>query len=316
MSREVFIVSHSDQESRSRCEWAHHYGYGYQLVPKKLQFHTALGLCLHEMLAGYYTALKNGEPWEDAVDAGLDVWFEIVRTVKYDYDVTPKAKELYERYTEAFNPWEWEILWVEEYMEYQLTDELILNGVLDLVVRAKTGKLKGQIGVVDHKVVLNFMTEGEVETHSQLPKYAFCLNRLGIFDKPVTFGILNQIRRRDMKDPSDDMLFARYVLTGDRFTETLQTSFINEHIKQSKRIMELRRLEKPYFWKDYSNRTTIKDICKWCDFRLLCVRELKGLSIETEKRVQYKKRDLSYRENRVRVNGIARGIPEDNSQDS
>lgn len=310
MAREVFIISHSDQESRSRCEWAHHYGYGYRLTPKKQQEHTQIGLCGHEMLAGYYTALKNSEPWEDAVEAGLEVWQEIIRTNKYDYDAIAKAKKLYDRYVEAFDPWEWEILWVEEYMEYQLTDELILNGVIDLVVRAKTGRLKGQIGVIDHKFVLNFMMDGEVETHAQTPKYAYCLNRLGIFDKPITFTVLNQVRYREMKNPSDDMLFARYVLTGDRLTETLQASFINEHIKQSKRIMELRRLEDPYFWKDHSGRTTIKDICKWCDYRLLCVRELKGLSIETESKVQYKKRDLSYRDKRVRVNGVTREISE------
>lgn len=301
----MYVISHSDAEQHSRCEWAHHYSYGYNITPKQQAEHLQLGHSFHEIIAGYYRGLRDGENYDDSVDAGLLIHQQQVKDKKYDMTVLGTVIELYNKYVEYYNPDEWEILWVEEYMEYQVTDNLILNGEIDLVVRAKTGKLYGQIGVVDHKTCYNFMTNKEIGTHSQIPKYVFALNRMKIFDQKITFGILNQIRWREVKNI--DKLFSRIVLTEqNNMSEVKQANFINEYIKQANRIIPKRNLPDPYFWKDSSNRTTIKDICKYCDFQSLCVEELEGKNSDLTRRVYFSVKDLSYRQNRTRVNGKPR----------
>lgn len=304
METDKLIVSHSEAELHSRCEWAHHYAYGYNLTPKETAEHIQLGSLVHQMFAGYYQAIRDGAEKDEAIKAGHWVWQKAVIEKEYDLDICNRGLELFDKYVQYFNHKEWEILWVEEYTEYLVADKFILNGELDLVVRAKTGKLFGQIGVVDHKICYNFMTKDAIGTHSQIPKYVHILNKLQVFDQPITFGIINQIRWRSVSDVNK--MFSRVVIGENDLTEVKTANFIAEYLKQAERIAEKRALGDPSLWKGKSARTTIKDICKYCDFSDPCIEELEGRNPATTLKVYFKQKDLSYRKNRTRVNGKPR----------
>lgn len=311
MTREKYIISHSEAELHSRCEWAHRYGYGYTLTPKTTNDFLQTGSLGHELLQGYYEGLRDGMNFDDAYARGFDVWKNAIAEKKYDLKICNRVLKYYNLYTDFFHPDEWEIFWVEEYMEYSVTDEFILNGQIDLVVRAKSGPLFGRMGVVDHKWVYNFTNDNALGTHSQLPKYVYALNKLDIFPQKLDFAIINQIRWRDIeniKSPADH--FSRLVLQNERLSEFKQASFMNEYLKQAKRIAEKRNLE-PKYWEDHSARTTIKDICKYCDFADLCIQELEGGDIRTSMKVHFAQRDLSYRDERKRINGVTRRSSEE-----
>lgn len=297
---EVYIISHSSAESHSRCEWAHHYSYGYGVSLKEQAEHLQIGKCFHQVVAGYYGALKLGMGWEEARNAGREVWRQHMMERKYDLEVLSVVIDLFDKYAGYYNHKEWEILWVEEYMEYKVTDNIILNGEIDLVIRCKNRHSKhyGKLGIVDHKTCFNFMTQNELGTHSQIPKYIFAMNMMDIFGETIQFGIINQIRWRSVKDVNK--LFSRLELDHN---EVKEANFINEYIKQCKRIIPKKQLPDPYFWKDVSNRTTIKDICKYCDYSALCIEELEGTDSTRTMEAFYAKKDYSYRAARKRVNG-------------
>lgn len=306
----MHVISHSNAESHSRCEWAHHYGYGYNITPKETADHIQIGKLFHEMAAGYYDALKQGFKYPDAVQAGQIIWQQALLTKKYNLEVCNLVIELYNKYVAYFDFNEWEILWVEEYIEYQVSDNVILNGEIDLVIRDKrrSSPTRGKLGIVDHKTCYNFMTQKELGTHSQIPKYIFAVNMMKIFDEPITFGLINQVRWREVKDVNK--LFSRLTLEP---SEIKQAAFINEYLKQCREVVKKNELPDPYFWKDLSKRTTIKDICKYCDFNQLCVEELEGGTGKRTMQAYYKKKDYSYRAARERVNGKPITSEEDDS---
>lgn len=307
-----YIVSHSDAEQHSRCEWAHHYSYGFNLVPKKMPEHLQRGDMGHKVLAGYYRAVRDGYNWDDACEAGRAAWRECLKTGKYDFEIADEVLKIFEAYVEYYHPNEWEIIWVEEYIEYQVTDNFVLNGEIDLVIRDKRrGKFFGKLGIVDHKWSFNFMTAKEVETHSQIPKYMFACNQMDLFGEEIQFGLINELRWRSVKNVSD--MFAREPLEP---SEIKQAAFIAEYIKQCNRIVPKRNLEDPVYWKEHSGRTTIKDICRSCDFVTPCVEELNGKSPDTTLKVYFTQKDHSYREQRTRVNGKPIRSEGNDSQDS
>lgn len=293
-------ISHSEAELHSRCEWAHRLNYGYGIVSNQPNKHLDIGTAFHEMVAAFYEGVKAGDNWDDCYDRGMEVYKSFFASEKID-KIIPEYVNIaflcFERYVEHYNFKEWEIYWVEQYIEVPVDHAVKLNGVIDLVALIKTGRHRGRLAVIDHKSCFNFMDPNSVGTHSQIPKYVWAVNELKKFDKKVTLGIINQVRWREIKIPTPEKVFRRIEIFGDDLTQTKQESFIEEYKKQAHRI-HTKRMLPIAAWERHSTRTTIKDICKYCDYAKPCITELEGRNPSLTLSVYFTPKDLTYREQR------------------
>lgn len=314
----VETVSDSEIGQVTRCQMAHFFGYGMSITPKVASSYLQVGLVFHEMMAAYYQNLKDGENWDDACDAGYLAGTMALMENRYFAEYVETATRMFEEYVQKSDGLEWEVVAVEEAIEYLLDDEVALIGVVDLVVRIKRASkeilkkypdIVGKLAIVDHKSCYNFWTKKERMMHVQLPKYIFAANRTKQFgDELIEYGIIHMVRTRsDAKQ-----LFERDVIKPSL---QRQVNIVNDHIKAAKRlIIPLRKLPLP-LWEMNAVRTTNKDICKNCDFINLCDRKLEGVStyeIIAEIRTYFKKRDLKYREER-KMRALKRELEENGS---
>jgi hypothetical protein len=206
---------------------------------------------------------------------------------------------LYDRYVEYYHPREWEVLAAEEYFEFPIDDkeEIILNFAIDLAIRQRgKGKYAGDVGIVDHKAVGNFLTNNELAMHTQLPKYIYAANQLGLFGGNIKFGILNQVRYKAPQKFDASKTFARVILEP---SVARQENMIKEHLKTARHIVRKRKMPVTEV-REEATKTLIKDICKWCDYRSPCDQELEGNDPSQTLAVFFKPRDYSYREGRVK----------------
>lgn len=302
-------VSDSEVSQHNRCERAHLYGYGYGLSPKRESDPLEIGKLFHEMIAAYNVACQSymagGEivDWEDCVDAGLAEGIKACfKENRYREDIHEIAQDCYLRFVYE-DTLDLDIIAVEDYIEYQLSDTVVMNGVIDLVARVREVKrnapkwlkdLKGKLVIIDYKTCYNFFTLNELTMHVQIPKYVLAANRTNRYGEKIEGAIISQIRWRDN---------ARQISKLDPvdIDPMRITGIVDEHLKTAERIIEKRQTVPPYDWGHLVTRTLNKDICKNCSFLDLCNAELRGdskVAIEQQINHDFKPRDTSYRKNR------------------
>ncbi len=300
-------VSPSEVNTYNRCETAHRFGYGHELSPLNVSDPLQIGLCFHEGAAEFYSSLNKFRAGEldDIEDCRWLANLQMERSLadfRYWEENVLAAKDAFNKYLDIIDTLEWEVLAVEDYVEYPVSDEINLHGVIDLAVRIKRAPadkkyLEGKVVLVDHKTCYNFFTYAELRLHAQLPKYVFIANKTMRYGEKVHGAIVNQIRwRHDARDK-----VRRSYIDGEDLTYEKQVNLVNEHVKTANRILERRHLPLSQ-WKDKATRVIDnKDICGKCDFADLCELEVNGASpnrMRTEIETYYQRKDLSYRETR------------------
>ncbi len=295
MSLLAETISHSEVESYSRCQKAHLFSYGMGLTSIEPNVFLQTGNAFHELAEIYYKALKAGAEGTEAFIEANTHYMSLVLSGKYETEFLNTAHRLFKDYVDFYDWREWEVLMVEGYFEFPLTDEITFNGHIDLVVRFKNGPHVGKLGVVDHKTGLNFMNQVQVDMHSQIPKYIYVLNSLPLFDQSVKVGVINQARWRKVTNPIDQ--FSRREITP---TALEQDNIIKNHIKWCNRIVERRKFP-IHDWHEEATLTEIKDICKFCDFATPCKEERAGKDSSTTLMNYFRPRDTTYREQRTPI---------------
>lgn len=302
--------SSSEADSVNRCLRAHYWAYGEGLEKIDKAKPLQVGSALHEFLEEYYLFLMkyhrddyNGPEYYEVIeDIELNKFQKMLVESRYKGEHIIAARDAFTRYVDEVDPWEWEIIAVEDYIEYQLSDNVLINGVIDVVARLKKlpkkdmekhGDLIGKLVVIDHKSCYNFYTYKEYKLNSQLPKYQFAANKLMKYGEPIEAVIINQVRtREDAKE--------KYTRTILRPSEIRQIKIVDQHLKAAEARLELKNLPLDQ-WRDKAQMTLIKDVCRYCDFFVLCDLELddaKESQIRSFMLGEYKKRDTSYRDNR------------------
>lgn len=306
MTRES--VSSSEVDTFSRCQTAHRFGYGHLFSPLRLSDPLQIGLCFHEGAAAFYNSLNSYRAGElqDVEDCRWAAHIAMERSLadsRYFEENVEIARSCFDKYLDNIDTLEWEIIAVEDYVEYPVSDEVNLHGVIDLAVRIKRAPpeyrhLIGKVVLVDHKTCYNFFTWQELRMHSQLPKYVFIANQSNRYGEKVYGAIVNQIRwRHDARDK-----VRRSYIADDDLTELKQRNLVIEHIKTAEQIIARRNLPLSQ-WRDESTRSLNKDICKSCDFVDLCELEISGASanrFRAEVDAYFQRKDLSYRETRAK----------------
>lgn len=298
-------VSPSEVEQAGRCETAHFFGNGLEISPLWASPPLQTGNALHELLAAYYEARQKRLDYDTAFDKAMEAGGLALSQNKYFAEHMLTAKQTFERYVESGEAdyLEWEIVAVEYYLEYEISDGIAINGAIDLVVRILRASkemlnehpdIVGKLAIVDHKSCYNFWTAKEVMMHVQIPKYIFAVNQSKEFGgEKIEYGIINMIRTR-----SD----AKQVVSRKIVKPTLkrQTNVINEHLKVSQKIIARRHMSMDR-WASVAEKVLAKDICGKCDFAGPCNLLLEGASETTFKMEitqQFRPKDTRYREER------------------
>lgn len=290
MSTEELSVSHSRVETFLKCPRSEYYSYGRKLEKANTSVALALGTAVHRVLETLYRHVleeggMNKRKQKAAYRKGVELAFkEIDKIYKEGFEDSPRRaplKLIFEKYLqrEPFidNAWreddsrQWLVLAVEKEfrLEWDPETKSSYPFVIDLIMRDPDGKEV----VVDNKGVYDLYRYEDTELMPQIPKYIGALRALG--HKVANYGIYNMLRTRpDTKAgrPLGEWAYAMPIdISGVRVVRTFQ-----EQVVASRLVHELDSLSD----EDRDARAiriNNKDICtRMCDFRSLCVEELRG----------------------------------------
>ncbi len=261
------IISNSEVEAYQKCERLHWFAYGLNLTPTEHSMPIKCGIMGHAVLEAYYRSRMNLQSHDECIQAGLAVIADyMVRHGEYySARIIPIVTNRFLQYAKLYEHEPWEILDVEGVYIIPLANGIEYALTLDLLIKWTSGEYKGLQSVVDHKWVYNFWTADEVHMMAQIPKYLWGLQRLG---SQASFGIVNQIRYRDMKGEPDD-LFKRSRIEP---TQKRLENIANIQRRAAQRIVEA----KGSTWESEAIPSISKQNCRNCFFRLPCSIEIDG----------------------------------------
>lgn len=299
-------VSHSRVEAYLSCRRKEFYGYGRKLQKIEPATSLALGSAIHKVLEALYSVVleagmskaKQKAAYPLAVENALAMVDHIYEQGFQDSDRRAPLRLIIEKYLqrEPFidNSWredddrQWLIMAVEKEfnLEWDPENHSQYPFVIDLIVKDPDGYTI----VVDHKGVYDLYRFEDTHLMPQIPKYIGALRALGY--KVGNYGVYNMLRTRpDTKAgrPLGEWAYSMPIeVTGVR----VQRSF-EEQIEASWEVHELDKLD-PEERDRRAIRVNNKHVCMFCDFRDLCVEELRGGNVELLLKTEYepkKKRD-------------------------
>lgn len=279
-------ISNSEVATWLRCQRKYYYEFDLNLQPNVQGQALSRGVLLHEILATYYQALKDGGNHSTAMNIGRGVLMQFMgQADQFAIETVMEVDRLLAGYWAFYNgnP-DWEIIEVEKQYDVPITDDYEFSMRLDLLVKDRK---TGDLAIVDHKTTYDFWQPEDVELNGQFPKYIAALRANGIMVNKV---IINQIRTRKIKSTSPDDLYRHAICKP---SQAKLTNAMKEQILASEEISKHRTLSIEVK-QNISKRVLSKDICKNCDVRPLCISEFDGGDISLMASTEFKQRDYGY----------------------
>jgi hypothetical protein len=290
------IVSNSEVSSFLDCERKHFFGFILNVEPKRKSRALSIGITGHEVLAAYYTAIKEGGTKKDGYQAGAKVLtqFMILADTNDEIETIAVLQSLFARYVQVDSIAETtEILEVEKDFYLPVNESFWYGMRLDLLVRALSGRNQNYIYLVDHKFTYDFFSFDDLKLNPQTPKYIGVLRNAGI---PVEDGYLNQFRTRFpahlIKQKPDEDLFQNSP-TGVK-PERIRNAF-KQQLIASERIMDRRSL--PIELQEMEALPVMnRMVCRNCPFKAPCEMMEEGIDYRPLIRSNYQARTYGYNE--------------------
>lgn len=284
-SLEMRRVSNSEVSAWLTCERQYYYEYDLKLEPIKKSDTLNTGILGHEILADYYERRQNGESHTSAAsNARIKLQGYLASHGMFAFQIVLTVDRLLSGYWELYASDNWTILAVEKEYTVPLTDDFEYVMKLDLLVRDND---TGETLLVDHKFVYDFYSEDAMQLNPQFPKYMGALRFAGI---PVNKAILNQIRFREMKNPSTEQVYKR---SPYKPSKAKVENAVREQIISSRRIWNHRQLSLQERAAT-SVRILNKQICRSCSVKDLCLSEFDGGDITYLVQNDYKRNTYGY----------------------
>lgn len=283
-------VSHSRVEAFLRCTRQEYYGYGRKLQRIETSIALSLGTAIHSVLEALYRHVleagmskkRQRDAYPEAVKKALSRVDELYAEGFTDSEKRAPLRLIIEKYLEREpfidNSWredddrQWLVMAVEKEFSLVWDDETNAQYpfVIDLIMKDPDGYTI----VVDNKGVYDLYSYDDTQLMPQIPKYIGALRALGY--KVGNYGVYNMLRTRPAPKTKErkpeEWSFA---LSFDISATRVQRSFM-EQVSASRIVHELDSLTAED--RDLrALRVNNKDICnRICDFRDLCVEELRG----------------------------------------
>lgn len=256
--RASFLISQSEADQFSSCQRKHYYAFGEKLQPITFGAGLTRGLVGHEILAKYYTELKNGTSYAQArqlvIRSAIDNIPEGLPYTEF-LALISLLEAYFDFYSDEVN--HWQILAVEQefkFGNFPFTPDLI-----------RRDRSTGKIYVVDHKFLYNFYSDSTIEILPQLVKYLGALRELGY---PVYGVEYNMIRHRiNARERFKRVLFSP--------SDLKVTTYMKEQKDIERTITKLKNLPLDE-WEAKVKRTASAFNCQHCSFLSLCSSDLNG----------------------------------------
>lgn len=287
-------ISNTEVFTWNSCRRKYWYEFILAIEPNQMGDSLRRGLLFHEVMASYYQFLKDwdlqGRPMNDmrhesAVVFAKNHMAEFVREAKTytleDITIITRLTTGYWNFYQG-DP-EWIIEEVETPYEVAVGDHNFSFRV-DMIVRRRDN---GMRILVDHKTAYNFWSGDDLALSGQFPKYVDALKRLGVH---IDLCILNQVRSRELKNPTMDQLFKR---TPQKPTHAKKQRAAKEQVVASQEIVAYRRLPLEV-QEDKATRVLNKQVCKYCDVKPLCMAEFDGGDATVMMNRDFKPRTYGY----------------------
>jgi len=237
-----------------RCPRKYRFRYIDQLPVETRASALAFGSAVHEALAGFYVALKAGEPELSADQLATvfrDAWRRELRSdtpiLFGDNESADSLIDLGVRMLSVFHETAerpHRVVEVEMPFSIEIAEGLpLLVGVLDLVVQDKDELY----GVIEHKTGAKRWTDEKLNYDGQLTAYRMAAPYLGLGDAPVTIQLLTKTKQPDL------------VI----YNPTRTQADIDEFVETASAV--LRAVEAGAFWCSRSWQ------CNGCEYAARCV---------------------------------------------
>jgi hypothetical protein len=289
---DYYVISNSEVGTFNTCERQWMYAYGQKLI--LLSYSTALtrGILGHACLAAFYTAIKEGKSFPEAVNESTRVLMaELINPNADAKMISPLTKLLTTYYMWVKDSLDSiEILEVEKAFILPVADNFAYGLRLDLLVKdLSPGRFYGDTLIWDHKFTYDFWSEDSLRMNAQIPKYIGVLRAEG---QVVRGGILNQLRYR-FANPGErnaSQIFRRDPIMP---TNAKVQGIFREQVKASEAIINLRRID-PADLPNIVRRSLNKMNCDRCPFQDLCSQELEGLDTTLTRQTWYRPNTYGY----------------------
>jgi hypothetical protein len=283
-------ISNSEVDTFLQCRRRHYYRFGLGLEPVSNSLALDRGLIGHKALEHYYIAKHAGKDKDECIQAAHTYLNGILIT---DLDNINLSQVIFElkrqiiRYAEHRWDEPWDIISVEQEFRAPIGEDLFFGMKTDLVVRLLTGEHKGNIVVVDHKWTYNFWSPDDFKYNVQIPKYVATIKGAGTF---VSRGIINEIRYRELKNPTYEDEFRRTPIIP---SGTVLRAVMAEQVVLSEKIAKIKRLPVAEQSRK-ATRNMNKNVCKFCPFKGPCYSELQGLDVSTTLATRFRPSTYGY----------------------
>jgi hypothetical protein len=290
------IVSNTEVTMYNTCRRQHYYRFGMDIEPRFSNLGPAIirGLTGHTALDAYYGAKMTGYSHDEAVEYAYDTLnrklAEFITEFPDDNElikIVAKVKSMLKGYFFLYRNDDFIIHEVEKFFSAPITDTDTYGMRLDLLIELTSGEFRGDFVVVDHKFVYNFKTQKELAMDGQLSKYVKTLRKNGYV---VTKGMFNQLRYRELKDPTYDDLYKR---TTVRASAIKSDNIWKEQQKCTTEISKLKKLPLQE-QSELAVRNLSPFTCKYCHFQQLCDAELSEQDISNALVTNYQPNTYGY----------------------
>lgn len=285
MPTEILTVSNSQLDVWDRCEFRWFLNYGLQLVPNRTQTFFQVGTNSHKLLEIHYKAKRDGikDTWPLVVEYAL--------TIKYDSNdlgqltAFKRSLRTVERYIREYAPVHDKGIRILDVERHFLVEMITpkkrpfrLQGYFDMLI-----EWDGKLWIVDHKTTGTgrFWTEKQLMKDAQMTTYMLGLRNQGY----NVFGCaVNQLNTYDYanpeKEPVEKMFCRERTYRTDKQIRSMATNIgkmVDEIYDTSGDLDDLRK----------SNRRD----CEKCPYFRPCLYHDKGMDMNAELSISFKKRD-------------------------
>lgn len=286
-------ISNTEAQTMLLCEKQHEYRFLRNLEPKPHLLSTPLrrGLMGHVALENYYLALQAGDSVELARQAAMDSLKKQMSDfiIADDEDDTAiqiagELKKILNIYFDYYETEPFKVLEVEKVYTIPINDSIDYGLKLDLLIEMIKGQFKGEIMVMDHKIIFNLKKPAEIEMNVQQPKYVHAVR---MNDIPVRGAYLNQIRHRKMDRSDLSKIFQRTPIMP---TSMRIKNIWEEQTKVAEKIQQ--RRENPNGYVALRNFSDL--VCPYCPFQTICYNELENKNVDTMIEAAYRPSTYGY----------------------